>query len=71
MAGTIAGGKHAAETNKKKYGENFYRDLALKAQESWRQNGRKPRGFSLDKECASRAGTLGGRISRRTKTLHE
>jgi hypothetical protein len=76
LPGTYIGGVHAAQTNKKRYGESFYADIALKAQEAWDKNGRKPRGFASDavgadgltgKERASIAGAKGGRISRRTK----
>lgn len=46
---------------------DFYRKIALKAQESWKKNGRKPRGFAEDPERASWAGRKGGYISRRGK----
>jgi len=67
MSGTILGGKIAAKTNKERYGERFYAEIALKAQESWVRNGRKPRGFSVNKDLASKAGAKGGKISKRTK----
>lgn len=66
---TREGGLKAAATNKAKYGPNFYRDIAFKAQESWRNNGKKPRGFAADKELAKRAGSIGGRKSKRPKSI--
>jgi hypothetical protein len=67
IAGTYEGGKAAARTNKRKYGDDYYRKIALKAQEAWDENGRKPRGFAANKELARIAGAAGGRISRRSK----
>ncbi len=62
MAGTKAGGKAAAETNKKKYGADFYAKIGAKG-------GRlgKTGGFYANRELARTAGQQGGRISRRTK----
>lgn len=64
MAGTTEGGKAAAQTNKKKYGESFYGDIG-------RLGGKKGRtgGFAANRELARIAGAKGGRISRRTKKL--
>jgi hypothetical protein len=45
---------------KKRYGESYYADIALKAQEAWVRNGRKPRGFAANPELARIAGTKGG-----------
>lgn len=69
MAGTLAGGKAASETNKLKYGENFYKDIG-------RMGGKKktdlPKGFAYMKatgntEKIREAGRKGGEISRRGK----
>lgn len=62
MAGTKAGGKAAAATNKAKYGPEFYAKIGAKG-------GRKGRtgGFFANRELARLAGQKGGRISRRTK----
>lgn len=62
MSGTIAGGKAAAETNKNKYGSDFYAKIGA-------IGGRKGRtgGFYANRDLARRAGAIGGRISRRTK----
>lgn len=60
MAGTKAGGKKAAETNKRKYGEDFYR-------ENGRKGGRNGHtgGFAANRELARIAGRKGGKISKR------
>lgn len=71
MAGTAEGGRKAAATNKLKHGDDFYKNIAAKAQEAWAENGRKPRGFAFNKELAITAGAKGGRISRRTKANNE
>lgn len=62
MAGTKAGGRAAAETNKKKYGPEFYARIG-------KMGGKKGRtgGFFANRELAREAGRKGGRISRRTK----
>lgn len=60
MGGTIAGGRAAAATNKRKYGEDFYRKIGAKGG----QNGRTG-GFYANRELARKAGAMGGRISRR------
>jgi hypothetical protein len=62
MAGTKAGGRSAAETNKRKYGEDFYGRIGA-------MGGKKGRtgGFYANRELARIAGAKGGRISRRTK----
>lgn len=62
MAGTKAGGKAAAETNKKKYGSDFYAKIGAKGGKLGRTGG-----FFANRELARQAGAKGGRISRRTK----
>ncbi|HET8991813.1 MAG TPA: hypothetical protein VFN31_02145 [Candidatus Saccharimonadales bacterium] len=64
MAGTKAGGKAAAETNKKKYGSDFYAKIGA-------QGGKKGHtgGFYVNRDLARAAGARGGRISRRTKKV--
>lgn len=63
MAGTKAGGKAAAATNKAKYGPNFYAKIGA-------AGGKKGHtgGFFANRELARLAGQKGGRISRRTKS---
>jgi general stress protein YciG len=62
MAGTKAGGKAAAATNKLKYGGNFYAKIGAKGGKAGHTGG-----FYANRELARSAGAQGGRISRRTK----
>ena len=65
MAGTKAGGKAAAATNKKKYGSDFYARIGAKGGQKGHTGG-----FAAGEEGRERArkyGAIGGRISRRTK----
>jgi hypothetical protein len=65
MAGTKAGGKAAAETNKKKYGADFYGKIGAKGGRLGHTGG-----FAAGKEGRERArkfGAVGGRLSRRGK----
>lgn len=64
MAGTVKGGKKAAEKNKKVHGSDFYARIGSmggKAKTS------KPKGFAANPDLARKAGAKGGRISRRGK----
>ena len=67
MAGTLQGGKRAAQTNKERHGEDFYRRIGKLSNASWEKNGRKPRGFAANPELARVAGRRGGLKSRRGK----
>ena len=62
MAGTKAGGRAAAATNKAKYGADFYAKIGA-------SGGKKGRtgGFFANRELARTPGAKGGRISRRSK----
>lgn len=60
MAGTAAGGKAAANTNKAKYGADFYARIGAKGGKKG-----KTGGFFANRKLASVAGALGGKISRR------
>lgn len=64
MAGTKKGGEAAANTNKKKYGADFYAKIGA-------MGGKKGRtgGFFANRDLAREAGRKGGRISRRTKKV--
>lgn len=64
MAGTKAGGKAAAATNKAKYGEDFYGRIGAKGGKLGRTGG-----FFANRELAREAGRKGGRISRRPKRV--
>lgn len=60
MAGTKAGGRKAALTNKQRYGLNFYETIGA-------AGGKKSvgGGFAKNRELAKIAGQKGGRASRR------
>ncbi len=60
MAGTKAGGLKAAQTNREKYGKEFYSQIGRKGG----QNGHTG-GFAANPALARIAGAKGGRISRR------
>jgi general stress protein YciG len=60
MAGTKAGGQKAADTNKKKYGSDFYARIG-KAGGHVGKTG----GFFANRDLARKAGARGGRVSRR------
>lgn len=64
MPGTVIGGHKAAETNKKKYGKDFYARIGA-------AGGKKGTtgGFAANRELARIAGAKGGRISRRRKAI--
>ncbi|HSX08067.1 MAG TPA: hypothetical protein VLG11_04200 [Candidatus Saccharimonadales bacterium] len=66
MAGTKAGGKAAAETNRKNHGKDFYARIGA-------MGGKKGRtgGFYANRDLARIAGAKGGRISRRTKKAQD
>lgn len=62
MAGTLDGGKQAAETNKKRHGADFYKKIgAIGGKNS------KTGGFYANRELAARAGAIGGAKSKRGK----
>lgn len=46
MAGSPETGRKAARTNKENHGETYYKEIQLLATKKWKENGRKPRGFS-------------------------
>ncbi len=62
MAGTRTGGQRAAQTNKKRYGVDFYERIG-------RAGGRISRGggFAKNPDLAREAGRKGGLRSRRNK----
>lgn len=60
MAGTKAGAAKAAQTNKARYGTDFYAKIGRKGG----QNGTTG-GFFANRELAREAGRKGGLISRR------
>ncbi|HSX41266.1 MAG TPA: KGG domain-containing protein [Candidatus Saccharimonadales bacterium] len=66
MAGTKYGGVKAAQTNKQRYGMNFYMTIGA-------MGGRKSRGggFAKNPDLARAAGRKGGMASRRRKASSE
>jgi general stress protein YciG len=64
MGGTKKGGLAASETNKKLYGEDFYKRIGAKGGERGNTGG-----FFVNRELASRAGAIGGKKSRRGKKI--
>lgn len=53
MAGNKAGGLKAAATNKKLYGEDFYKRLGHRGGSAWSD---KPRGFAANPKLAQEVG---------------
>jgi general stress protein YciG len=62
MAGTKAGGKKTAQTNIRKYGEDFYSRIGAMGGQKGTTGG-----FAVNPELARIAGQIGGRKSRRGK----
>lgn len=69
MGGTKLGGKRAAETNKKKYGKNFYHKIGAIGGSLGRTGGFASKNRGKDgltgQERASKVGRIGGIKSRR------
>lgn len=63
MAGTTDGGRKAASTNKNKYGKDFYARIGAMGGKMGHTGG-----FYANRELARKAGSKGGRISRRGAT---
>lgn len=62
MAGTKLGGQQTATTNKRRYGDDYYKRIgALGGAATYVGL----RGFAFNRELAREAGRKGGRISRR------
>lgn len=62
MSGSRAGGLKASETNKQKYGKDFYKNIGRKGGKAC-----VPKGFAVNPELAKRAGSIGGKLSKRGK----
>lgn len=71
MAGTVIGGKQAAETNKKRYGEDHYERIGRIGGRASGTGGFASHKVGTDgltgRERARLAGTRGGKISKRGK----
>jgi len=64
MAGSVKGGKKAAVTNKERFGENFYSEIGKIGGKASNTGG-----FYNNPELARRAGSIGGKKSKRTKNV--
>jgi uncharacterized protein len=64
IAGTLIGGKRAAQTNKERYGDDFYAKIGAIGGTKGHTGG-----FAADRERARWAGRKGGLKSRRTKNV--
>lgn len=64
MAGTPEGGRKTVAKVKALYGEDFYKKVGHKGGTAPRT---APRMFAADRELASKAGKVGGILSRRSK----
>ena len=71
MGGTTQGGHQASQTNKQRYGEDYYKRIGIKGGKvggpEYQKGGSKPTGFAANIERAKAAGSIGGRISRKGK----
>lgn len=65
MAGTKAGARKAAITNKMKYGQDFYANIGRKGGTNGHTGG-----FASNPELAKIAGAKGGRKSKRGPAKH-
>lgn len=74
MAGTIEGGRKAAETNLKKYGPDFYRWIGARGGSRGHTGGFACESVGTDgltgSERARLAGAKGGKISKRGPAKH-
>lgn len=64
MAGTIEGGVKAAQSNRERHGEDYYKIIGSKGGSVKGVM----KGFALSRERASAAGRKGGSVSRRRPT---
>ena len=75
MAGTLQGGRKAAETNKLKYGKDFYARIGSKGGKNGHDGGFASETVGKDgmtgPERAKKCGAIGGKISRRGKAKKE
>lgn len=64
MPGTLKGGKKAAQTNKERYGQDFYHRLGARGGKATAEDG-AVKGFAANREKAVEAGRKAGKISKR------
>ena len=70
MSGTVRGGKLAAETNKERYGEDYYVVRGSLGGKKGAADG-AIKGFAANPKRAILAGQKGGSISRRTWSVEQ
>jgi hypothetical protein len=72
MAGTKAGGAKTRETNYERHGKDHYKNIGAiggkKAHKINPETGKALKGFAVNRELASQAGKLGGKLSKRGKS---
>ena len=75
MAGTLEGGKKAAETNKRKYGKDYYALIGKKGGKNGHEGGFAAETVGKDgltgPERAKKWGAIGGKISKRGRSKKE
>ena len=71
MSGTKESGRKAAETNKTRYGKDYYARIGGKGGSRTQANGARPKGFAVNRELARQAGAKAGKISKRNHTFIE
>ena len=62
MSGNVTGGKKAADTNKERYGKEFYKKIGSKGGSVIHPDTRP---FARNRDLARKAGAMGGRKSTR------
>ena len=62
MSGTVAGGLKTKKTISERYGSDWYKKIGKLGGKAC-----VPKGFAVNPELAKRAGSKGGKISRRSK----
>lgn len=71
MAGTKAGGEKTRETNYERHGRDHYKNIGAIggkiAHKVDPKTGKALKGFALNRELASKAGKVGGSLSKRGK----
>lgn len=70
MPGTKAGGLKARESNLIRHGADYYARIGSKGGKNftkYQANGKRLKGFAVNRKLAQEAGRIGGRISRRGK----
>jgi general stress protein YciG len=69
MSGTREGGLRAAQTNKERWGDDFYSKTGALGGKKRGFETKSPKGFAANKSLASEAGRRGGEKSRRNSAL--